>query len=93
VLSDLAGYYGVLANREKALPLIEQMLALAPNDTHILFHAGLTYEQLGERAKALQWLQAALDKGHSRQEVEHNPWLAKLRADARYKKLADGTTR
>ena len=84
VLSDLAGYYGVLGNREKAVPLIVQMLALAPNDTHILFHAALTYEQLGERAKALYWIRTAFEKGYSRQEAERNPWLAKLRADARY---------
>ena len=93
VLSDLAGYYGVLGNREKALPLIEQMLAQAPNDIHILFHAALTYEELGERTKALHWLQTALGKGYSKQEVERNPWLAKLRADARYEKFAGGMTR
>jgi tetratricopeptide (TPR) repeat protein len=34
ILSSLAGYYGILGNRGKALPLIEEMLRLFPEDLH-----------------------------------------------------------
>lgn len=90
VLSDLAGYYGVLGDRAKALPLIKEMLLLAPRDVHIMFHAALTYEQLGERDQALKWIAEALAKGYSRAEVEQNPWLSRLRSDKRFQQLTNG---
>jgi eukaryotic-like serine/threonine-protein kinase len=93
VLSDLAGYYGVLGERRQARELIEEMLALAPHDVHILFEAAQTYEQLAERQLALDWLGKVLRQGFSLQEVERNPWLASLRADPRYQRLVSELNR
>jgi tetratricopeptide (TPR) repeat protein len=87
VLSNLAGYYSVLGERAKAQPLIRQMLVLASGDTEVIFHAGQTFEQLGERDLALTWIKKALEHGYPRIEIERNPWLRELCADKRFRRL------
>jgi tetratricopeptide (TPR) repeat protein len=90
LLSNLAGYYSVLGEHAKALPLIRQMLVLAPDDSEVTFHAGQTYEQLGERDLALVWIKKALERGYPRVEIEHNPWLRELCADKRFWQMPQG---
>jgi hypothetical protein len=51
------------------------------------FMIALAYEQLGERAPALQWLEKALANGYDRRRVESSPSLAALRKDSRYADL------
>jgi tetratricopeptide (TPR) repeat protein len=87
ILSNLAGYYGILGNRDKALPLISEMLSLFPEDVHVIFEAGHTYEQLGMRERALEWIGKALKKGYPRAEIERSPFLQRLRTDRRYQAL------
>jgi tetratricopeptide (TPR) repeat protein/TolB-like protein len=90
LLSNLAGYYSVLGEDAKALPLIRHMLVLAPDDSEVTFRAGQTYEQLGERDLALVWIKKALERGYPRVEIEHNPWLRKLCADKRFWRMPQG---
>jgi len=90
VLSNLAGYYSVLGERTKAVPLIRRMLDVGPNDTAVIFHAGQTYEQLGERDLALAWISKALQRGYPRAEIERNPWLRELCTDYRFRSLPRG---
>jgi hypothetical protein len=49
------------------------------------------YEQLGDRAAALGWLEQALAKKYPLTTIERSPTLAELRKDARYKALVEKT--
>jgi serine/threonine-protein kinase len=90
VISDLAGYYSVLGERAKALPLIRQMLVLAPDNSEIIFRAGQIYERLGERDLALSWIKKSLEGGYPRAKIERDPWLRELCADKRFRQLPGG---
>jgi tetratricopeptide (TPR) repeat protein len=83
----LAGYYVILGEKERALSILEQALTIAPNDWWVLYNHGHAYEQLGEREKALDWIDKALKAGYPRKEIERDPWLADLRADERFQQL------
>jgi serine/threonine-protein kinase len=60
---------------------------MSPEDVHVLFEAAHTYEQLGMRDQALEWLKKAIQKGYSLKEIEWSPFLGRLRTDARYQEL------
>jgi len=87
VLADLAGYYAVLGERGKAVSLMTRALALAPDDLEVMVSAGDTYEQLGERERALHWIRKALEHGYPPKGIERMPGLEQLRADARFQHL------
>ncbi len=89
LLSHLANYYAMLGNRGRAFPLLEQSLALAPGDPDVMARAGGTYEQLGQREKALEWIGEALKKGFSLKNLTQWPGLNNLRKDARFLRLAE----
>jgi tetratricopeptide (TPR) repeat protein/tRNA A-37 threonylcarbamoyl transferase component Bud32 len=95
-LVELASSYAVLAllsagseaqqHRNQAhrlLATIEQ----PPRDAGLLATLATTHEELGDREKALDWLEQALKAGYSVKRVERSPWLKDLRADERYTRL------
>jgi hypothetical protein len=49
--------------------------------------AANTYEHLGEREQALAWIGQALAHGYSQAQLERDPVLKPLRADARFQRL------
>jgi Flp pilus assembly protein TadD len=91
LLCLLAGYYAELGDSERARSLTASALELAPDDVVVMFQAGHTYEVLGDREKALEWIGAALEHGYSLEQVETTPALAELRKDERYRRLIEGT--
>jgi tetratricopeptide (TPR) repeat protein len=84
VLSDLAVYYAMISEREKALQLIEEALDQSQDEVDVLFRAGEVYEHLGEHEKALKSIGRALDHGYSRAQIEEAPELRRLRAGPRF---------
>ena len=92
LLSQLAGYYAMIGDRTKALACLDQSLQISPDDAQIMFHTGTTYEQLGEREQAIDWIVKAIENGYSKSEIEHQPELRKLLADARLKELLKNKT-
>ena len=93
---ELASAYAVLAllteGREaqqhrnqayKLLATIEQ----PPRDATLLATLAMTYEELGDRRTALEWLDQAIKAGYSIKRLERSPWLKDLRADERYTQL------
>lgn len=88
LLVTLALYYSQAGNANKSLPLIRQAVALVPDDPEILFRGAQAYELLNRRQDAMQFLLRALDKGLSPWAVQGNPYLAKLRSDPQFGKLA-----
>lgn len=74
--------------RDKALPRIEAALALAPEDAAVLAGAGEAHENLGDRARALDFVAKALAKGFTLAQLERNPDLRELLADPRFRRLS-----
>jgi tetratricopeptide (TPR) repeat protein len=66
---------------------IEQALHLAPREKMVIRRAVLTYEMLGNRARALQ-IAAAATAGLLR-ELDRHPDLADFREDRRFKELKE----
>jgi serine/threonine-protein kinase len=90
VLSDLAAYEAELGSAVKAAGLAARALAAAPDDPVVMFQSGVTYERLGDRRRALEWIGRALSHGHPRDEVMRAPDLAALRKDSAFAALLQG---
>jgi serine/threonine protein kinase/tetratricopeptide (TPR) repeat protein len=80
----LADAYSYLNKAQRARQLLEQALALSPDDVSNMFQASAIYEQLGDRELALQWIARAIKGGFSRDLIEKEPTLARLRLDPRF---------
>ena len=87
VLSSLAGYYAILGNKERALASVREALEIAPENARIAYFAGHTYEQVGDRDKAIVWIGKALEGDYPLSDVERDPWLVELRSDKRFQEL------
>lgn len=87
VLILLADAYSMLNQAQRARQVLQRGLDLAPNDVSNAFQASVVYEQLGDRQLALKWLGDAIRKGFSRDLIEKEPSLAKLRLDPGYQAL------
>lgn len=87
VLLRLADAYSNLNKPQQARELLQQGLALDPNDVESMFQASSIYEQLGDRELALQALDKAVKGGYSRDLIEREPLLAKLRLDPRFRQI------
>ena len=91
IMASLGGYYAMIGARDSARLCTERSLRLNRNDASILFRAGTTYEAIGDRERALQWIGKALDAGYSVSEISSQPELRELYADARYTALIKRT--
>ena len=95
-LAELASSYAVLAlltegadanqHRSQAYKRIAE-IEEPPGDASLLATLATTYEELGDRSKALDWLDQAIKAGYSLKRIERSPWLKDLRGDERYKRL------
>ena len=83
--SDLGLLYAKKKLREKAIPRIQSALALSPDDASVLAAAGEAYEDLGDRAQALQYIEKSLQKGHALASLKNIPDLQGLIADPRFR--------
>jgi tetratricopeptide (TPR) repeat protein len=89
VLAALASYDVMLGDKAAARTHIQQALAIAPSDLYIDYWAAHTYEQLGERDKALDWMGKAIDAGYAVAEIERDPFMEEIRKDSRYRQLVE----
>lgn len=83
--STLATMYAQDRDTAKAESKIATSLALAPNDPNVLSNVGEAYEFLGERTKALQYIEKSISKGYAVEDVVNDPNLKALAADPRFK--------
>jgi len=90
LLAGLADAYAVLGHRDEAALRLAELEALGPTDGSILFQMGSVYEQLGDRARALDWLERAVAAGVPLSAVERSPWLEALRQDDAYRRRFGG---
>jgi serine/threonine-protein kinase len=85
VQSVLANLYARKKLREKALVRIQAALALDPNDPRVLMDAGQAYEELGDRRVAIEYVEKALEKGFSPEDLSSNWDLQSLVSDPNFR--------
>jgi serine/threonine-protein kinase len=88
VLIRLADAYSMLEQPQRAREVLQRALALAPDSVDNMFQAGVIYEQLRDRKRALEWIAKAIRGGYSRDLIEKSPSLAQLRGDPRFQSLS-----
>jgi len=87
LLGALAACLARTGEGARAQTLIVETTRLDPTNPTVASDAAGVYEDLGNRAMALRWLDQALRSGYSRTEIEHSPTFDRLRADPRYAKI------
>ena len=87
VLGDLAAYYAMLGDRERALTALEKSLQYEHNNKDLIFNAADVYNQLGDTGLALEWLAKALHAGYSAQKFRDSPGFSNLVGNPRYEQL------
>jgi serine/threonine-protein kinase len=87
VLIRLADAYSMLRQPQRARDELQRALTLAPEAVDDMFQAGVIYEQLRDRRRALEWIGKAIKGGYSRDLVEKSPDLAQLRLDSKFQNL------
>jgi serine/threonine-protein kinase len=85
VQANLALLYAKKKLREKALSRIQSALALSPDDANVLETVGEVYEDLGDRAQALQYIEKSLQKGYDLAAVKSAPDLQGLLSDPSFR--------
>ncbi len=83
--SRLAFMYAKKKQRDKALSEIQTSLALAPDDSDILENVGETYEELGDRNHAVQYIQKAVQKGYSLETLKGQKSLQGVLSDPNFR--------
>lgn len=81
LVSVLGKYYANLHDESHALPLMRKAVALAPADPDVLERVGESYEALGHRREAIEFILKALDHGFSVGYARNDPTLKALRQD------------
>jgi serine/threonine-protein kinase len=71
--------------REKAIPRIQSSLALSPDDPNVLEAVGEAYENLGDRAQALQYIEKSLQKGYVLAALKNTLDLQGLTSDPSFR--------
>jgi serine/threonine-protein kinase len=92
LMSKLAGYYSIV-RPDTAGYYTEKAMALDPDNAEVLFRSAATYEQIGERERALVLLGNAISKGFPLKIIENERQFLDLRQDRRYGLLLAGTAR
>ena len=88
VESMLSMLYAENKQREKALAHARAALALAPKDPSILADVAETYDDLGERRRAVQFLEQSLENGYTLHDLQQRPVLGALLADPAFRPRA-----
>jgi eukaryotic-like serine/threonine-protein kinase len=81
IQSRLALLYAQEKLREKALARVQTSLALAPDDPDVLENVGEAYETVGDRGRAIQYIEKSLQKGYSLEALKNTPGLKSLLSD------------
>jgi hypothetical protein len=79
----------MLGNAGEALTVLTTLEGLNPTGGEVLFNMAIDYEHVGDRTRALAFLQKAIAAGHPRELVEASPSLVELRKDPGYEALRD----
>jgi serine/threonine protein kinase/Flp pilus assembly protein TadD len=81
LLVNVAGYQTALGDISEAKKNLAYALELAPDNLSVICSAGVVYEQLGERDRAMTLITSALERGYAYSELENDPHLGKFLND------------
>lgn len=81
LVSRQALYLARIGDKAACAALLRHALQLAPESAYVQFRAGLTYELIGERPRALAAIIKAEQLGHPLKFIEAAPELVALRRD------------
>jgi len=93
LLIDLASYRVQLGDEVAARDLLARILTLGVTGSQEMFDLAAVYEELGERADAIDWLGRALEAGFPLQMIESYDVFEELREDPRYADLVAAYTK
>src|SRR5229473_570155 len=85
VQSALSTFYAEDKLREKALAHVDSALALAPKDSSVLADVAETYEDLGDRKRAIQYALQSLKNGSTMEDLQRRLALHALLADPSFR--------
>jgi serine/threonine protein kinase/tetratricopeptide (TPR) repeat protein len=83
--ANLGQVYAQKKLREKAVSRIQSALVLAPDDPNVLEAVGEAYEDLGDRAQALHYIEKSLHKGYALDALKNIPDLQGLLSDPNFR--------
>jgi tetratricopeptide (TPR) repeat protein len=86
--ASLALFYAQKGLKEKALTRMQAALARAPENPNVLELAGESYENLGDRPHALEYIEKALQKGYSLDDLKSSPDLQGILSDPNFRSNA-----
>ncbi len=83
--ANLALLYAKKRLREKAISRIQSALALSPDDANVLESVGEAYEDMGDRAQALEYIEKSIRNGYSLTALKTFSSLQGLLSDPRFR--------
>jgi serine/threonine-protein kinase len=89
VVVDLAGYYGMIGRNDRGIELLEALTEFEILDPFLMGTISESYEDLGERDRAIQWIATALANELPVDWIESRPSFNSLREDQRYRELVE----
>jgi tetratricopeptide (TPR) repeat protein len=87
VLGYIATYYAMCGERASALKSLAAAQRLNPSSPDLFFTAGIVYQQLGDRSRAIDSLEKAIAGGISPATLNDTPNFDSLRDDPRFQRL------
>ncbi len=87
VLSNLANYYSILGDRDRALSYLQQALQYGHNDKDILVDAASVYNHLGDSGVAVEWLEKAVHAGYPASRIAGIPEFQNLNDNPGFQQL------
>lgn len=85
VQSRMALLYAQKKMKDQALARVQTALALSSNDPDVLENVGETYESLGDRARAIEYIEKSLEKGYPLDSLKNEPALKSLLSDPNFR--------
>jgi serine/threonine-protein kinase len=82
---SLAALYAQKGLREKAIIRVQAALARSPDNPDVLELVAETYESLGDRRRALEYIERALQDGYPLEELKDSPDLQGLLSDPNFR--------
>jgi len=87
--SDLASFHVRLGEFDVARDLLDELEGESSLGIPVMFNLASSYEQIGDRTKALFWLEKAIAADLSLSQVENYPGLRNLRTHPRFLELRE----
>jgi tetratricopeptide (TPR) repeat protein len=90
LIGHISGLHAMLDNRNEAITLAEEAVALAEEDGFVMLLACYTYEKLGDRENALHYAGKALRNKFPLRRMRAEPMLWELVQDVRFRQMIEG---